>query len=273
MPPLLLTPPRDRLDRAFRVVFWIFLGAIVFSLAGTLLLLLFPSLTAFFGPWYPTLVKAPTWTYMAMLPLLPVLMYGRDLGWPRMALFVIWGSLVGGFSELVGTSTGLPFGPYAYTAWLGPKLFDHVPYFIPFSWFAMSVVSLDLAGRITTRRYERILVTALLMVLWDVSLDPAMSRAFPFWTYPEGGFYYGMPFSNWIGWFGVSLLIAWGYEVLGGGLHRPHGWAPLVYGLNALFPLLLCLLYGLYAAFFIGLMATALPLLAVYGRRPDPAGI
>lgn len=261
------TARRSVVERAFRVCLLIFIGAIVFSLAGTLLLVVYPPAMGIFGPYYPALVKAPTWTYMAFLPILPILMYGRSLGPSLMAFFVIWGSLIGGMSELAGTQTGWPFGAYAYTGWLGPKMFDHVPYFIPLSWFAMSIVSLDLAARLCDGRIARVLVAAVFMVLWDVALDPAMSRAFPFWVYPDGGFFYGMPASNWGGWFLVSVAIVAGYEWIGGGLRSTSRWAPTVYLLNGLFPILLSLLYGLVGAFFIGLAAIALPLLAVAGRR------
>jgi carotene biosynthesis associated membrane protein len=253
-------------ERAFMVCLVIFTASIVFSLAGTLLLVIFPGTMATFGPHYATLVKAPTWTYMAFLPLLPVFMYWRSLGPALVFFFLIWGSMVGGMSELAGTQTGWPFGAYSYTQWLGPKLLDHVPYFIPLSWFAMSIVSLDLAARLTHSRVTRVVVASVFMVLWDVALDPAMSRAFPFWVYPEGGFFFGMPASNWAGWFLVSLVIMAGYEWIGGGLRRPSTWAPTVYVLNGLFPALLSFLYGLHVAGVIGLLAIAMPLLAVAGR-------
>ncbi len=210
-------------ERAFRVVLYVFVGTMLFSVAGTLLLQLVPAAMGIFGPYYANLVKAPTWTYMGLLPILPLLAYAKTHRWPVLAFFALWGSLVGGMSELVGTTTGWPFGPYSYTAWLGPKILGHVPYFIPGSWFAMSLLSLDLASRLSARRWERIAMTAVFMLLWDVSLDPAMNHAFPFWNYPEGGFYYGMPASNWLGWLIVSAVIAWGYEVIGGGLrvHEP----------------------------------------------------
>lgn len=256
----------ERLDRVFRLVWWIFLGSIGFSLGGTLLIRLVPSVLGFFGPYYTTLVKVPTWTYMALLPVLAVLMYARAHGWALVGFFAVWGCLIGGMSELIGTSTGVPFGPYAYTNWLGPRILDHVPYFIPLSWFAMSIVSLDLARRIVARRYERILTASVFMVLWDVSLDPAMNRAFPMWAYRADGFFYGMPASNWAGWFVVTLVIVWGYEVIGGGLRATSRWAPRVYLANCLFPLGLSLLYGLYGAVLIGALATAVPLLAVRGR-------
>jgi carotene biosynthesis associated membrane protein len=253
-------------ERAFIVCLSIFTASIAFSLAGTLLLVLFPSLMGVFGPYYATLVKAPTWTYMGLLPLLPMLMYWRSLGGALVFFYLIWGSMIGGMSELVGTQTGWPFGEYMYTGWLGPKLFDHVPYFIPLSWFAMSILSLDLAARLNHNRLARVLVASVFMVLWDVALDPAMSRAFPFWVYPEGGFFYGMPASNWAGWFIVSVVIIAGYEWIGGGLRRPSGWAPTVYVLNGLFPALLSFMYGLPGAGIIGLLAIAMPLLAVAGR-------
>ena len=266
-----------RTGRAFRVAFALFLGSIAFSIAGMLLLRLVPSTMSFFGPIYPQLVKAPTWTYMALLPVLSALLYLPTLGGKRLAFFIAWGCCVGGAAELIGTTglldvggVGLPFGHYAYTNWLGPKIAGHVPYFIPLSWFAMSILSLDLAGRIVpvrSGRAARIVAGAAVMVLWDVSLDPAMNRAFPFWNYPGGGFFFGMPLSNWIGWFGVSLVILAGYEYIGGGLHAHSRWAPTLYLLNCFFPLAICALQGMYWPVAFGAAATAAPLLLARARR------
>jgi len=257
---------RDNVDLLFRFGFWLFVGSISFSVAGMLLLKVFPSTMELFGPIYTKLVKTPTWTFMTMLAILPVLMYGPDLGRWRMGAFVVWGCLVGAAGELIGT-TGLltvgglqlPFGEYQYTEWLGPKILDHVPYFIPPSWFAMSVVSLDLARRVTTVRWKYILLGTVFMVLWDVSLDPAMNRAFPFWNYGVDGFFYGMPFSNWCGWFAVTLVIMVGYEAMRGGIEIKNEWASWVYILNCLFPLSISLLRDLYLAALIGALATAIP--------------
>lgn len=260
-------------ERALRLALAVFVGTMAFSVAGMLLIRLMPQVMGFFGPYYPTLVKAPTWTYMVLLPVIPLLMYGSQLGTKRTVAFFVWGSVIGAASELIGTTTGVPFGAYAYTSWLGPKIADHVPYFIPTSWFAMSIVSFDLARRLMASRLAQIVLAAFFMVLWDVSLDPAMgSQAHTtFWSYPEGGFYYGMPLSNWAGWFGVSLVIMGGYSLALGARPLKHRLAPLVYGLNGLFPLLLCLLYGLYGAFFIGAIAILLPLGWLAGTRQTTA--
>lgn len=259
----------------FQFAFWLFVGSISFSIAGMLFLKLVPSSMSVFGPIYTKLVKTPTWTFMVMLAILPLLMYGPDLGWKRMALFAGWGCLVGGASELIGTSNlltvggiPLPFGEYQYTQWLGPKIAGHVPYFIPPSWFAMSVVSLDLARRVTGRRWRYLTLGTLFMVLWDVSLDPAMNQAFPFWNYGAEGFFFGMPFSNWVGWAIVTFVILLGYEYLGRGLPIKNSWAPWVYALNCIFPLSISLLQGFYLAALIGGLATALPFVVLWAYNP-----
>lgn len=265
-------------DRLFLGALALFAGSIAFSVLGMLLLQLVPESLSYFGPYLGTLISTPTWTYMSMLPVLALLMYGPRLGWKRMAFFALWGCAIGGASELIGTTKllaigdlVLPFGEYEYTAWLGPKFADHVPYFIPASWFAMSIVSFDLARRLSNTRWVYLLVAATFMTLWDVSLDPAMNGAgvqnavgsATFWSYPQGGFYYGMPISNWIGWLAVSYVIMLGYEYLGGGLDTHHNWAPAVYLLNCLFPLLILVMQGMTVAVLMGALATAIPFLAL----------
>jgi putative membrane protein len=262
---------RKQIDLLFKYAFWLFVGSICFSVAGMLLLRLFPGTMSFFGPVYTKLVKTPTWTFMTMLAILPILMYGPDLGWARLAAFAVWGCLVGAGGELIGTTglwtvggVPLPFGEYHYTDWLGPKIAGHVPYFIPPSWFAMALVSFDLARRVSRIRWAQILIGTSFMVLWDVSLDPAMNQAFPFWNYAVDGFFFGMPFSNWCGWFGVTLVILVGYEWMRGDRPIQNDWAPWVYGLNCFFPICISLLRDLYLAAAVGTLATALPFLLLW---------
>jgi len=264
-----------QIDLLFQFAFWLFVGAICFSIAGMLLLKLFPSAMSLFGPIYTKLVKTPTWTFMIMLAILPILMYGPSLGWRRLAGFIVWGCAIGAAGELVGTmglwtydGTPLPFGEYNYTEWLGPKIAGHVPYFIPPSWFAMAIVSLDLARRVTRHRWSSLLLGTIFMVLWDVSLDPAMNQAFPFWTYGADGFFFGMPFSNWVGWFAVTVVIMLGYEGLRGDKEIQNDWAPWVYALNCLFPLSISLLRDLYLAAAIGAITTAVPFVLLWMTDP-----
>jgi putative membrane protein len=194
---------------------------------------------------------------MSLLPVIVALMYLPIVGGRRLIWLILTGSLIGASAELLGTTTGFPFGGYTYTDWLGPKILGHVPYFIPLSWYAMALVCHDLSLRVTRRRGPAILLAALFMVGWDVSLDPAMSRAFPFWTYSTDGFFYGMPLSNWAGWFVTSLAILGVFWLLTRGVRVEHRLAPLFFFLNCFFPFILSLQYGLYGATLAGVITTA----------------
>lgn len=274
-----LTARRIQAPPALRIALYVLAGSITFSLLGSLTLILYPAALKWFGPYLQTLVMGPTWIYMISLPVIAVLLYGPKIGAPKIGIAFLIGAGLGAGSELLGTTTGFPFGAYGYTHWLGPQIAGHVPFVIPLSWFALSIVCFDLAGRLVRSRAARILLGALFMVCWDVALDPAMNGAGTlaagapvggmetFWYYPEGAFYYGMPLQNWIGWFVVSLCIMTGYElVIGDELPAPPT-ARLFYLLNVLFPAGLCLLYGLYVPALVGLLIGALPFLLTAPSR------
>ncbi len=272
--PALPSDPRPAAvaHRLFLVVFAVFAGSILFSVAGTMLLSFFPVaagralawLAVHLGLSLESLVKGPTWVYMALMPVLTLLLYLPALGPKRSLLFFLWGSVIGATAELIGTQTGIPFGAYAYSDLLGPKIAGHVPWFIPPSWYAMSLLSYDLARRLGLRAAGTILMTAVLMVLWDVALDPAMTTPVAvgrsFWTYAGGGVYFGMPLVNWVGWLLTSALIAWGYEKLLGGLDHRADWAPLLYAVNVLFPVFVCFAYGAALAGVLGIVALGVTL-------------
>ncbi|NNF57869.1 MAG: carotenoid biosynthesis protein [Rhodothermaceae bacterium] len=260
--------------RVFQVAFAVFVGSILFSVAGTLLLNAAPRQAAVALGWIAThtglslndLIKGSTWVYMALLPVLTFVLYLPALGWRRSVLFFLWGSVIGATAELVGTQTGFPFGAYAYGDLLGAKILGHVPWFIPPSWYAMALVCYDLARRFRLPTWGTLATGAVLMVLWDVALDPAMSTAFPFWTYEASGAYFGMPLVNWAGWLLTSAVIVWGFDRLLGGLDTEAKGAPLLYAANVLFPVFICLAYGVPLAGLIGLVALAVPFVALRWR-------
>lgn len=251
-------------DRFFRWTVIAFLGTIGFSLVGMLLLYI-PPVTAFFAPVLSWLIKIPTWIYMLLMPITVWLLYLPHLGLRKSLFFLAWAVFVGTIMELLGTATGFPFGKYFYTDLLGPKIMDLVPYFIPPAWYAMGLLSFDLATRLGHTGMQRVLTSSLFMVLWDFSLDPAMSYAQTFWVFPEGGFFFGMPPENWLGWFVSALIIMLGFEYLGRGIHPTlTPWVPRLWFLNAAFPFLVSLVSLKIAAFWFGLFASILPLLAVW---------
>lgn len=281
-PPVPLLSPAHRMTsrRLFLIAFGVFAGSVVFSLAGAFLLNFAPgpasaALTAIAdrtGLSLEDLIELPTWINMGMLPVLALSLYWGELGPFRSLGFLVLGSVVGATAELVGTTTGFPFGPYSYGDWLGAKIAGHVPWLIPPSWYAISLVSLDLARRLGVGRGGRIVGVAVFMVLWDVALDPAMNHAFPFWKYDVGGLFFGMPLVNWGGWALTSLAIGAGYEFLLGGLRAAPDafvgrWAPRLYVLNSAFSVGICFAYRAPLAGVAGLVGLAVAVGLLAARR------
>src|SRR5882724_6988940 len=82
---------------------------------------------------------------------------------------------------------------------LGPKWFDRVPLLIPLSWFTMSWAAWIIARR-RTGAFQAVLLGTCLLVAWDLLLDPAKTRVTSCWIWGDKGNYYGMPWTNLLGW-------------------------------------------------------------------------
>ncbi|HUM15492.1 MAG TPA: carotenoid biosynthesis protein [Candidatus Nitrosotalea sp.] len=144
----------------------------------------------------------------------------RDLGWARAVRFLFWGGGVALAAELASTRVGVPFGLYHYTGETrGAELFlSNVPFFSPLSFPFLAYAGFCLA-RVTFGptwaasrggRVRTVLASGVLMMLLDVVIDPLAvygDRWFlgHIFDYPDGGLYFGVPLSNFLGW----LLVGW----------------------------------------------------------------
>jgi putative membrane protein len=116
--------------------------------------------------------------------------------------------------EHVGTVTGWPFGRYAYTAALRPRVAG-VPAIVPLAWFAMAVPAREAAHAALGARstaVSRIVVGAAALTAWDLFLDPQMVGE-GYWRWARVGRYRGIPFSNFAGWFVTSAAVMAALEV------------------------------------------------------------
>lgn len=177
----------------------------------------------------------------------------RTAGWRWLpSLAALYGVSLA--SELLGTTAGIPFGPYRYTDGLGLKWMGHVPVLIPLSWFVMAVPSYALASAAYASRHRvllRVLLGALILLTWDLSLDPAMSEVTKYWVWGSRGPYYGMPLVNLVGWYvtGAALMAALAALRADTWLSRlPVRWAAAFYGANLLLPFGLGAAAGLWGA-------------------------
>ena len=84
-------------------------------------------------------------------------------GWKQALWLLALVFVVSLLFESVGVATGWVYGPYHYTADLGPKFLGLVPYLIPVAWFMMSYPSFVIADRLVPpgwKRWQRILSVA-----------------------------------------------------------------------------------------------------------------
>jgi len=155
-------------------------------------------------------------------------------------------------SELAGTTVGLPFGPYHYTDGLGVKWLGHVPVLIPLSWFFMALPAYAIARwRFPGNVAARMVAGSLVLLSWDLALDPAMSLVTRYWVWGVNGPYYGMPILNLVGWYvtGLALMIA--LSTLGADRWialLPLRWLVAFYGANLLLPIGMITAAGLSGA-------------------------
>jgi uncharacterized membrane protein len=129
------------------------------------------------------------------------------------ALFILsW--VISNFFETLSIAVGFPFGNYHYTDSLGIK-FLNVPIIIMPAYFSMGYISWIITHILVgqySRKPEGIqifltpFIASFIMVMWDVVMDPIMSTLDKNWIWEEGGSYYGVPITNYLGWFFVVFI-------------------------------------------------------------------
>jgi len=188
------------------------------------------------------------------------------LGWRRTALFTLIAYVVAFAAELSSTRNGFPFGLYHYIdSTRGRELWiSNVPFWDSLSFTFLCYLGWRLgvlvyAPLVVGRRDFQVAETsaiatswrvcltgALLMTLLDVVIDPLSLRGERWFLgtiyyYPHGGIYFGVPLSNFAGWFLVGTTTIALYQAFegrtfwrAGGLgvrHLPYGGLlePLLY--------------------------------------------
>lgn len=190
------------------------------------------------------------------------------MGWRRTAVFTVVAWAVAYAAEFSSTRNGFPFGLYHYVdvtrdreLWLSNvPFFDSLSFsFLCYVGFAVAVLvwspihvargDLQVADTRAIRTSVRVALTgAFLTMLLDLVIDPVTvlgDRWFlgRIYWYPAGGIHFGVPLSNYAGWFLVALVTLLVFQALertvfartrggaAGVRHLPYGGLiePLVY--------------------------------------------
>src|SRR5688572_10821118 len=160
--------------------------------------------------------------YVFVFVVLFLLASAWDLGWRRTLLFAGWVWPVAWAAEFSSTRTGIPFGMYHYIEdTRDVELFvANVPLMDSLSFTFLAYASFCLARLVWWRRAPStaavMLLSGFLMMLLDVVIDPLAVRGDRWFLgrifyYPEGGPYFGVPLSNFFGWFLVGVAGVGGY--------------------------------------------------------------
>jgi putative membrane protein len=304
-PPILA----DRTDRRIAVLARVALWAIaVHAVSNIISAIAFGTfLVEPYPAWVATPLFLPWLTFGLLWGGQLTVLIGAVAGWAFLAsriglratnIAFAWIFVLTLLAELTGTHTGFPFGVYAYTERLGYRVFDLVPFSIPTSWFYMLVACLGICARLlpakddATSRWWWSLVGGALLTAWDVVLDPAMvktwhwrwtppdlSDAHPFVRFIGEPIVYGMPITNWLGWLLTGVLVSrvmlwlippttWRRAV------APFRFPIVLYALNGLLPIAICLRQGMIPAGIAGLVVMGVPAwLAWRAPVPDAAGL
>lgn len=181
-----------------------------------LIILTYLSVTLLCAVWKTPFANqvAPIITVIAIFS--AVWLHGTErYGSKNILVFFLITWLVSNFFEAISIQTGFPFGHYYYDKLAGPRLFD-VPLIIMFAYFGTGYVSWILA-HILLGQYSKPLagrnlfliplISAFIMVMWDLCMDPLCSTLGALWVWRDGGEYFGVPLQNYFGWFLVVYII------------------------------------------------------------------
>lgn len=142
----------------------------------------------------------------------------RTLGLRGILSFAAVCVVIGNLVENLGVSRGIPFGHYYFTGVMGPKVF-HVPILLGLAYIGMAYVSWMLACAILARQSWSHVVTisllaSFIMTAWDLAQDPVWSTMLGAWVWRDGGRWFGVPVTNYVGWYLNVLVIYLAFAAL-----------------------------------------------------------
>ena len=177
-----------------------------------IIIFLFVNILMIFSYRNPNLLAADSFLVTALLFILAVAHGTKRYGKKNIVVFFVITWAVSFFFENLSIRTGFPFGFYHYSPSLGLLT---VPLIIIFAYFSVGYLSWMLSHILTGQYYKKLegkqifivpFIAAFIMVIWDLTLDPISSTLQGLWIWTTPGAYFGVPISNFFGWFLVVYI-------------------------------------------------------------------
>lgn len=122
---------------------------------------------------------------------------------------------IGGAMETLGVDTRFPFGRYEFLPLMGFQVL-HVPVLLGLAYIGMAyaswTVAVTIAGvpnkKLSTAQSLAVpLLASVVMTSWDFAQDPVWSTLLHVWRWNDGGTWFGVPLTNYLGWLLTTSLI------------------------------------------------------------------
>lgn len=151
---------------------------------------------------------------------------------------------IGFASEVLGVQTGIPFGTYRYTDVLAPGLWG-VPLAMACAWLVLTAYVRQMQAPLR--------LAAVWMAAIDLVIEPLAANELDYWRWSGRSFWYGAPYTNFIGWYLVSVIIFYAARRL-----PPRNWIVVTVGISVqLFFIVAALVHRLYLPAAIGVALAA----------------
>ena len=117
--------------------------------------------------------------------------------------------------ENIGAATGFPFGRYHFEVGGDLPHIGAIPIIVGPLWFGMGYFAWSVAGSLLDGADYKLrkprnlialpIVAAFVMAQWDLVMDSPNATVAKAWIWHDGGAFFGVPLSNYLGW----LLTSW----------------------------------------------------------------
>lgn len=161
-------------------------------------------------------ISGPLALLSYILPSIFVFMHGsRYLGRKNILLFFIVTYVITFTAEYLGVNGGKIFGEYYYNTINNGPLLGGVPVLLMLTYFTLAYSTYLLLrvilGWIDIIKGWKIIAFSLLgglvMTLSDLASDPVNSTVNRVYVWTQGGIFFGVPYQNFIGWLGETVLL------------------------------------------------------------------